>query len=224
MARPPAPDREAALAQYRRRANVYDLELALFEPLRRAAVQALALEPGQTVLDLACGTGLSLPLLRRAVGPQGRVLGVEQSPEMLALARRRVARHRWRNVELIAAPVEAAELGVQADAALFHFTHDVLQRADAVANAMAHLRPGARVVATGLRWAPRWALPVNVAVYVAARRSVTTLRGLSRPWQLLEPHLATIEVRYHWLGAVYLAVGRTGRADATNGYAAPSRR
>lgn len=218
MARSPAPDRETALAQYRRRANVYDLELALFEPLRRVAVQALALAPGETVFDVACGTGLSLPLLRRAVGPHGRVVGIEQSPEMLALARRRVAQHRWRNVELIGAPVEAATLAVQADAALFHFTHDVLQRADAVAHTMAHLKPGARVVATGLRWAPRWALAVNVAVYVAARRSVTTLRGLSRPWQLLEPYLATIEVQHHWLGAVYLAVGRT------NGYAVSSRR
>jgi SAM-dependent methyltransferase len=201
------PDREAALDQYRRRAGVYDLELALFEPVRREAVDRLRLRRGETVFDFACGTGLSLPLLREAVGARGRVVGVEQSPDMLARARRRVASHRWTNVELIGSPVESAKLPGLADAALFHFTHDVLQQPEAVANALAHLRKGARVVATGLQWAPRWAVAVNLAVYVAARRSVTTLGGLSRPWQALEARIGPMTVEQRWLGAVYLARG-----------------
>ncbi|GMV47110.1 MAG: hypothetical protein AMXMBFR66_25080 [Pseudomonadota bacterium] len=202
-----APDRQAALAQYRRRAGVYDLELALFEPLRREAVACLALQPGETVLDMGCGTGLSLPLLRAAVGVAGRVVGIEQSPEMLALARRRVAQHAWRNVELIGATAEAARWPGRADAALFHFTHDVLQRPEAVANALGHLRRGARVVATGLCWAPRWAIAVNAAVLAAARRSTTTLVGLDRPWRLLEARLGPMRVQRRLLGAVYLACG-----------------
>jgi len=201
------PDRDAALEQYRRRANVYDLELALFEPVRREAVRLLALQRGETVFDLGCGTGLSLPLLRRAVGPKGRVVGVEQSPEMLDRASRRVVEHRWTNVELIGAPVETAELPGAADAALFHFTHDVLQRPEAVASAVAHLRSGARVVATGLQWAPPWALAVNVAVYAAARRSITTMDGLSRPWRALEALMGPMTVESRWFGAVYLARG-----------------
>ena len=160
------PDRDAALAQYRARAGVYDLELALFEPIRRLAIERLAMQTGETVVDFGCGTGLSLPLLRAAVGASGRVVGVEQSPEMLERARQRVAAQRWRNVELICAPAESLSLDVaaawrgKADAALFHFTHDLLQRPEAVESALGHLRRGARVVATGLRWAPRWALAV----------------------------------------------------------------
>jgi SAM-dependent methyltransferase len=213
------PDRDAALAQYRRRASVYDLELALFEPVRREAVALLAPGAGATVFDLACGTGLSLPLLRQAVGPRGRVVGVEQSPEMLALARRRVRQHGWKNVELVGAPVEAAELPVVADAALFHFTHDVLQRVDAVAHVLAHLRPGARVVASGIQWAPRWAPAVNAAVWVAARRSITTLAGLDRPWRLLEERLGPMQLRRRWLGAVYVALGTV---PDVSGRAAPA--
>ena len=43
---PRGPDRDAALQQYRRRAGVYDRELALLEPLRRLAISKLALRPG----------------------------------------------------------------------------------------------------------------------------------------------------------------------------------
>ena len=69
------PDRRAALAQYRSRANGYDNELALFEPLRREAVARLNLGRGDTVLDVGCGTGLSFALLDDAVGHQGRIVG-----------------------------------------------------------------------------------------------------------------------------------------------------
>jgi SAM-dependent methyltransferase len=107
---PRLPDRKAALAQYRRRARLYDLELALFEPIRRRAIAELDVNRGDTVLDVGCGTGLSLARLRERVGTRGRVIGIEQSPDMLELARQRVAAARWRNVELIESPVEDAEL------------------------------------------------------------------------------------------------------------------
>jgi len=58
---------------------------------------------------------------------------------------------------------------------LLHFTHDVLRRPQALDHVLAHLRPGARIVATGLQWAPGWALPVNLFVWGAAWRSVSSL-------------------------------------------------
>ncbi len=205
---PAPPDRQAALRQYRRRARVYDLELALFEPIRREALALLAPQAGETVIDMGCGTGLSLPGLRAAVGARGRIIGIEQSPEMIERARERATRHRWHNVELICAPAEDAHWDGQADAALLHFTHDLLQRPEAVANTLALLRRGARVVASGLCWAPRWALAVNAAVYAAAKRSITTLDGLGRPWRLLENQLGPMRSQTRLWGAVYLAHGQ----------------
>ena len=205
------PDRSAALAQYRRRAGVYDLELYVFEPIRRRAIERLGLARGDVVIDVGCGTGLSFEQLVARVGDGGRVIGIEQSPEMIEQARRRVDEHRWRNVRLVNAPVEEAAIRARADAALFHFTHDILRAPGAVANVVAHLKPGARVVACGLQWSRRWALPVNLAVLAAARHSVSTLEGLRAPWSHLADRLGPLRVETTMLGAVFIASGTLAR-------------
>lgn len=202
------PDRRAALAQYRSRANDYDRELALFEPLRREAIGHLNLSRGATVLDVGCGTGLSFALLDDAVGRKGRIVGIEQCPEMMDKARERVAAQRWRHVSLIQAPAETARLDALADAALFHFTHDVLRCPEAIANILRHLKPGARVVATGLQWAPLWAWPVNLFVLGAALYSVTTMDGLGQPWSGLADQLGALDVDNSWMmGGIYMVTG-----------------
>lgn len=204
-----APDRSAALEQYRRRAAVYDLELALFEPIRREAVARLQLRAGQTVFDVGCGTGLSLPLLHGEVGARGRIVGIEQSPEMLARAQERVQAAGWRNVTLLNAPVEEVELAQTAHAALFHFTHDILRRREALARIVRRLRPRACLVATGLKWSGPLANPVNLGVLMAARHSVSTLEGLRRPWDHLESLVPGLDVRPRLFGAVFVACGRS---------------
>ena len=202
------PDRAAALAQYRRRAGVYDLELALFEPIRRQAIARLALQRGDTVLDVGCGTGLSLALLREGVGARGRIIGIEQSPEMIEKARERVVQNRWRNVTLLCSPVETVDIPGRANAALFHFTHDILRRPAAIDNVVRCLVPKARVVACGLKWARAWAAPANLLVLPAALRSMTSLEGLHEPWSRLAERTGPLEVETMLLGAVYIASGR----------------
>jgi len=201
---PTGPDRDAALAQYRHRAGTYDLELAAFEPIRRLAIERLALQPGETVLDVGCGTGLSLAPLTQAVGASGRVIGIEQCPEMIAQARQR-ADHR---VTLLCAPAEEAKIVGKADAALLHFTHDILRRPEALDHVLRHLKPGARIVATGLQWAPPWALPVNLFVWAAAWRSVSSLQGLEQPWSLLAERVGQFELQNLMFGAVFVAAAR----------------
>jgi ubiquinone/menaquinone biosynthesis C-methylase UbiE len=203
---PPA-GRPAALAQYRRRAPFYDAELAVFEPLRREAIARLGLRPGDTVLDVGCGTGLSLALLHQGVGEHGRIVGIEQSPEMIAQARQRVQQQHWPNVTLIEAPAGAARCAAHADAALLHFTHDILRDPAALAHLMRGLKPGARVVACGLKWASPWAWPMNLFVLGAALHSVTSLAGLVEPWNLLAPHLDHLALSPMLGGAVFIASG-----------------
>jgi ubiquinone/menaquinone biosynthesis C-methylase UbiE len=86
---------------------VYDRALEdLYAPYRLASVEALQVSCGAVVLDLPCGTGQSLDHLRHAVGPAGKVLGVDRSAGMLRRARRRVQREGWSNVVLHQSPAE----------------------------------------------------------------------------------------------------------------------
>ncbi len=82
---------------YRKRAKHYDVSANLYYLIgfreyayRRKAVAALKLQPGDTVVEIGCGTGLNFPLLQQAVGPEGRLIGVDLTDSMLEQARQRV--------------------------------------------------------------------------------------------------------------------------------------
>jgi ubiquinone/menaquinone biosynthesis C-methylase UbiE len=72
---------------YSEDARSYDHRTGAFQAYRQAIVGALPLRRGQVVLDMGCGTGLCCGLLLEEVGPQGGVVGIEESPEMAAIAR-----------------------------------------------------------------------------------------------------------------------------------------
>lgn len=208
-ARRPGASLSRARSQYRGRAARYDLELLAFEPVRNEAIAWLAPRTGDTVLDVGCGTGLSFEGLQERIGPSGRIVAFDPSPDMLDIARERVERHGWSNVELLEAGASEAPLAGRADAALFHFTHDVLRDPEALDHVLAHLRPGATVLASGLKWAPPWMLPANLFVWGAALYSVTSLSGLEAPWDLLAARLRDVQLRERGLGGIFLMRGRT---------------
>ena len=73
---------------YARWAAVYDRvsRLPLVRSWRAAAADALALDSGDTVVEMGCGTGANVPELRERVGPDGRVVGLDLTRAMLERA------------------------------------------------------------------------------------------------------------------------------------------
>lgn len=131
--------------------------------LRSAAADALALAPGDTVVDLGCGTGANLAHLRERVGSTGIVVGVDLTPGMLAEAEKRVARRGWQNVHL-----------VQGDAA-----HPPVRDADAVLGSFVVgllANPGPAVQ----RWLSCLTDGGRVAVLEAGRSDHAAARHLNR--------------------------------------------
>jgi demethylmenaquinone methyltransferase/2-methoxy-6-polyprenyl-1,4-benzoquinol methylase len=150
---PVDPTRAHLIATYRKKAKHYDLTSRLYpapgyphRAHRLRAVEALALRRGDTVVDIACGTGLNFPVIQSVIGPEGRIVGVDLTDAMLARAQDRIETNGWRNVSL-----------VQADAADFDFPPDVdgivstyaLSQVPECAQVIAH---GAAALSEGGRW------------------------------------------------------------------------
>jgi ubiquinone/menaquinone biosynthesis C-methylase UbiE len=172
------------------------------------------LTAGETVIDVACGTGLTFALIEDLIGPDGRVIGIDLSPEMLSQARERVAANGWRNVTLIESAIEDAAIPEVADAAVFVLTHDVLRSPEALGNVLAHVRPGGRIATAGGKRAPTWALPANLYLRYAMRRYTTTMEGFDRPWRILAALVPDLRVEQLLLGGAYVASGTTARDGA----------
>lgn len=199
---------ERVLRLYRTGAAAHDRHAAAADPIRRRAIADLQLSPGDTVLDAGCGSGLSFELLQEAVGPQGRVVGIDPSPEMLARARERLERAGWENVDLVEGAVaEAADPELEADAVLLCLVHDVMRSPADLDAMLAAVRPGGRVIAAGVRWADWWAPGMNSYLLFLAAQYTTTFEGLDRPWTLLEERVPGLAVDTVAFASAYLASG-----------------
>jgi demethylmenaquinone methyltransferase/2-methoxy-6-polyprenyl-1,4-benzoquinol methylase len=204
---------------YRRRAPRYDLNSHLYwlvgypvDRYRREGVDALRLRRGDAVVELGCGTGHNLPILREAVGAEGRVIGVDLTDAMLAQARRRVERAGWHNVELLRSDAAAFTWPPRVDGVLSTYALTLVPEFDdVIRGAAAALGPGKRMVVVDLKapdgW-PRWVLRTVVAL---ARPFGVTLGLAERhPWESMRRHFTSVEVREHYLGTTYVAIGESG--------------
>jgi len=214
------PDLAQTIARYRKHASGYDESARRTMWVRERTIDKLELRAGDRVLDVACGTGLSLEALRRAVGPDGEVVGVEVSPEMMAIARERVADAGWTNVRLLRSAVETAVIPGCFDAVLFHFTHDVMRSPQGLRQIFTAVGQGGRVAFAGMKYAPRWMAPVNVIVRAKARPYMTTLDGLNTPWDLALPYMDTFSWYPVLFGTAYVGWGRTRDPETRVGAAA----
>jgi demethylmenaquinone methyltransferase/2-methoxy-6-polyprenyl-1,4-benzoquinol methylase len=118
-----------------------------FEPsLRRRTVEHLELRRGDAVLDVACGRGSNFPYLERAIGDEGRIVGIDYSEAMLGGAEELVRQRRWRNVELVRGDAAKMTYREEFDGALCTIALSVIPGwREAIACMIASVRPDGRV-------------------------------------------------------------------------------
>ena len=110
---------------------------------RRLGVRASRAQPGDAALDVCCGTGDFAVELRRAVGPSGRVVGLDFSPQMLEVARRKCSAVEWQQGDALALPFADGEF---AAACVGFGVRNLSDHRRGFAEMARVVRPGGRVV------------------------------------------------------------------------------
>lgn len=203
--------------RYARFARLYDVLSA--EPVYRAgrivAIPALHLAPGDRVLDIGCGTGLNFPMLLEQVGPSGRVVGVDQSAQMLSAARRKCIRWNADNVTLVQAdatrlPADRllAEVGTSRgyDAVLFTYSLSLMSGwTDAWRSGTGLVRNGGRMAVVDMQ------MPVRAARVTSPLARLSCALGGSdigaRPWQAVEHETTCVDTWSLRGGHIQVRVG-----------------
>jgi ubiquinone/menaquinone biosynthesis C-methylase UbiE len=228
--------REHLIETYRKRARHYDMTSQLYYPQRahrRRAVLGLRLRPGDTVVDIACGTGLNFPLIEQGIGPEGRIVGVDLTDAMLAQAQQRTEANGWSNVRLVQADAAEFEFPTAVDAILATYPHALLpEPSRVIAHGAAALSAGGRWVVLDLK------VPDNMPRRLAQLGIATVGRSGSldewivrRPWEAIRVAMQTTLADLSWtelfFGIAYLAVAsrgpgtvgeyRQGRGQVTSG-------
>ena len=215
--------REHLIEVYRKKAGHYDRTSRLCpvpgypqRAQRARAVHALGLRPGDTVIDIACGTGLNFPLIEQVIGPGGRLVGVDLTDAMLARAQDRAAANGWGNVSLVHADAARFDFPPGAGAILSTYAlTQVPECAQVIAHGAAALRGGGRWVVLDLKvpgTTPEWLTRLGTAAvrpFAAIDEWITR-----RPWEAIRAAMHEQLADPSWtelfFGTAFLATGTRG--------------
>jgi demethylmenaquinone methyltransferase/2-methoxy-6-polyprenyl-1,4-benzoquinol methylase len=219
--------KQAIQAHYASGARNYDAYVRLFQALgmrigdyRSRAVELLQLGRGARVVELGCGTGSNFSLLEEQIGPKGRLIGVDNSPEMLALARRRVDDSGWSNIELIESDIIAYEFPAGIDGVLASGVFGYIAEYDRVIEraSRALVSTGRLVILDGTR-PEHLPTPLYKLAMLLARRFGVTGEYLDRPtWESTQRHFRECALERKYGGMIYLCSGRMPRRRRPDRY------
>ncbi len=219
--------RDRLIETYRKKAKHYDITSRLYpvpgyphRAQRLRAVQALGLRAGDSVIDIACGTGLNFRLIEDMIGPAGRIIGVDLTDAMLAQAQDRITANSWSNISLVQADAAEFDFPAQVDAILSTYAlTQVPECPQVIARGAAALYGGGRWVVLDVK------VPDNTPGSLA-QLGTAMVRPFAaidewmmrRPWEAIRAAMRDELTDVCWtelfFGTAFLAAGSRGLGSA----------
>ena len=218
-------DHTFAVETYKQRAKKYNFVVSLFDSFawfgfsisgwRKQAIAALKLKPGDTVVDIGCGTGLNFALLHQAVTSSGTIVATDLSEAMLEQARQMVSANQWTNIQLVSADAAQFEFPARVDAVVSAYTLTLVPDCRRVIiNARAALVPGGRLVVVDMAWPRYCPLWFRHVLFFLRSYGVTIDILRRRPWEIVQSSMKELfqdySQRQFWFGFFYLASASAG--------------
>jgi ubiquinone/menaquinone biosynthesis C-methylase UbiE len=212
-----AMDKISVARLYQKRAENYDISANLYYLIgirefayRRKAVDALKLERGDTAVEIGCGTGLNFRLLRERVGPEGKIIGVDLTAEMLSEASKRIERYNWSNIELVQSDAAAYDFPDRTDGIISTFAITLIPEYDKIIKkGAATLSPGKRMVVLDFKMPDSWPMWLIKFFAIITRPFGVTLDLADRhPWESIDQCLDLVEFNTKYFGGIYIAAGQ----------------
>lgn len=197
-------------------AKNYDFTTLLFRLIglrmktyRSLAIDRLSLKRGDVVVEIGCGTGLNFPLLLEKIGKEGHLNGLDLTPNMLDIARKRVDQNGWQNVELIQSDIAAYEFPQPLNAVLVTGVLGYIPKYDQVIKAVADalVPDGHLSILDGKQPEnlPLWLF--NIVLKLGRQYGYTPEYFNVRPWKSVERYFSEMSFETHYGGMIYIVSG-----------------
>jgi ubiquinone/menaquinone biosynthesis C-methylase UbiE len=204
-------DRYTVCKRYDRIAKyipLFDRVLFLPHDSRRKAVAKLELAPGDSVLDIGCGTGRSLGYLQQVVGPTGRVYGIDISRGMLREAKKLRDANGWHNVELIECDAADFTAPTALDGVLFSLSYNTMPHHRVVLRkAWDQLRAGGSLVIMDAKVPPGFGRKMILPFSLWLMKHTMLGNPLIHPWEELAALTDDLEMSQRRFMSYYICRG-----------------
>jgi demethylmenaquinone methyltransferase/2-methoxy-6-polyprenyl-1,4-benzoquinol methylase len=200
-------------ALYQSGAKFYDFTTILYRMIglrmkayRLLAIKKLSLNKGDCVIELGCGTGLNFSFLMEKIGKEGRLIGVDLTPGMLDIAKERVERAGWKNIELIQSDIAVYEFPENVNGVLATGLFGYIAEYDRVIKAASKsLLPGGHLVILDGKQPerlPSWLF--KIVLRLGRPFGFTPEYFKVRPWESVERYFQKTSIEQKYGGMIYI--------------------
>jgi ubiquinone/menaquinone biosynthesis C-methylase UbiE len=183
----PESAQDRAAFTYNAAADFFDASpLGFWNYFGRRTIELASLPSGSRVLDVCCGTGASALPAAEAVGPKGKVIGVDLAKQLLESARTKAIQRRLGNIEFEIGDMLSMRFPVASfDAVVCVFgIFFVPNMAKAVSELWSRIRPGGKLAVT--TWGPNFCKPASDAFWRSIKNVRPDLHKGFNPWDRID--------------------------------------